>query len=201
MRNELMELNIDDVQKMSLELARKVLEKPDLVAFVAKGAYLIGRTTAEYFHVPLIEVEAVRSGNRLKKILKPLLAILPSGVKVWLRKKEMSAGIHAQNTDRSVTINDPNKLLYGNFHSILLVDDSVDTGNTIIAVKNALQKAFPNAHIITAAFFVFEASKALVNIDYSLYGDTFFSAPWSNDSSYEKEFMSEYSKMKEKGVF
>jgi hypoxanthine phosphoribosyltransferase len=201
MKSELMELDINDVRKLSLQLAQKVTETPDLVAFVAKGAYLIGLTTAEYFHAPLIEVEAVRSGNRLKKILRPMLTVLPAGVKVWLRNKEINSGIHAQNTERCVAINDPKRLIGENFRSILLVDDSVDTGNTILAVEDALQKAFPQAQILTAAFFVREESKSLVTIDYSLYGDTVFSAPWSNDSRYKKEFMAEYSMMKDKGVF
>lgn len=201
MGSKMMELDINDVREMSLQLAQKVTEKPDLVAFVAKGAYLIGLTAAEYFHTPLIEVEAVRSGNRLKNLLKPMLVMLPTDIKVWARKKEMSSGIHTQNTDRHVVINDPNGLIGGDFRNILLVDDSVDTGNTVLAVKNALQQAFPQAHIITAAFFVFEASKPLVTIDYSLYGDTIFSAPWSNDSFYKRAFMVEYTKMKEKGAF
>ena len=201
MKSELMELNINDVRKLSLQLAQKITEKPDLVAFVAKGAYLIGLTTAEYFQTPLIEVEAVRSGNLLKKLLRPMLTLLPTGIKVWLRKKEISSGIHEQNTERCVAINDPNNLIGGNFRSILLVDDSVDTGNTILAVKDALQKAFPQAHISTAAFFVWEASKSLITIDYSLYGDTVFSAPWSNDSRYKKKFMAEYTMMKDKGIF
>lgn len=201
MKSELMDLDMNDVRKMSLQLAQKVTEKPDMVAFVAKGAYLIGLTMAEYFLTPLIEVEAVRSGNDMKNLLKPMLALFPTDLKVWLRKKEMSSGVHAKNTERSVKINDPNGLIGGNFRSILLVDDSVDTGNTVLSVKAALQRAFPQAHIITAAFFVFEASKSLVTIDYSLYGDTIFSAPWSNDSSYKKEFMAEYFMMKEKGTF
>ncbi len=203
MRSEikLMELDMNEAQKMSLQLAQKVKEKPDLVVFVAKGAYLIGVTVAEYFHASLLEVEAVRSGNRWKDLLKPLLTILPAGLKVWLRKKEIKSGTHTQNTERHVMINHTNKLVNAKIHNILLVDDAVDTGNTILAVKNALHKEFPQAHISTAALFVFEASKALVNIDYSLYKDTIFSAPWSNDSVYKKEFMAQYSKMKSEGRF
>ncbi|NCB92493.1 MAG: phosphoribosyltransferase [Clostridia bacterium] len=201
MDKELMVLNVDDVKKMSIQLAQSVKETPDLVAFVAKGAYLIGQTVAEYFDVPLIEIEAVRSGNQLKDLVRPLLTILPGSVKVWLRKKEMNAGTHAQNRERHVAINDPNKILGRDFHTILLVDDAVDTGNTILAVAETLQKALPQAHIITAAFFVFEASKELVHMDYNLYGDTIFSAPWSNDSSYHKGFMAQYKQMKAKGVF
>ena len=199
--NKLMELDINDVCDMSLKLAQKVQEKPDLVVFVAKGAYLIGITVAEHFQVPVMEVEAVRSGNSLKKLLKPMLVVLPAGLKLWLRKKEINSGTHTHNTERHVSISNPSKVENDKVHNILLVDDSVDTGNTILAVKKALQKEFSQANIITASLVVFEASKDLVNIDYTMYEDTIFSAPWSNDSIYKKEYMVQYSKMKSEGVF
>lgn len=200
MSNDLMILNIEDVKRLSLELAHKISDRPELVVYVAKGAYLIGRTIAEYFEIPLLEVEAVRTGNRLKDIVRPVLALLPSRFKVWLRRKEMNTGVHTRNSERHTVINDTHMLLAQNFRSILLVDDSVDTGNTIQAVIKILQEAFPQAQIQTAAFFVFESSKTLVHIDYNLYGDTIFSAPWSSDSLYHKDFMREYEEMKKAGV-
>ena len=196
MSTGLLVLNFDDVQRMSVELAQKVEEKPDLVVFVAKGSYLIGRAIAEYFKTPLLEIKAERQGNRFKRKIQPLLCYLPDRLKTWLHKKEMKAGIHTRNSDRQVSIDVPDRLKENEFKRILLVDDSIDTGNTILSAKNGLGKLYPQAIVNTAAFFVFDMSKAIVKTDYWLYGDTIFSAPWSSDSRYYKEFISEYEKYK-----
>lgn len=196
MGSELLVLNFDNVQQMSMELAQKVTEKPDLVVFVAKGAYLIGQAMAEYFNAPLLEIKAERQGNQLKRMIQPMLGYLPDGLKTWLHKKEIKAGIHARNTDRQVFFYIPEKLKEKDFKKILLVDDSIDTGNTILSAKAELEKVFPQAIVKTAAFFVFDLSKTVVKTDYWLYGDSIFSAPWSSDSRYYKEFISKYEKYK-----
>ena len=60
-----------------LELTRKALEEqcstwannikevyqPDLIIYIAKGGYLIGKQMREVFQVPMIGVSTVRDGN------------------------------------------------------------------------------------------------------------------------------------------
>jgi hypoxanthine phosphoribosyltransferase len=193
-------LNIEDVEKLSIELSQMVETVPELVAYVAKGSYLIGQTLSDIFKVPLLEIETERSGSRLKDLASPFLRLLPNRLKLWLRKKELNTGVHANYSERYAVINSSNKLLEHDFRTILLVDDSVDTGNTILATKKILKKSFPNANISTAAFVVFEASKSLVKIDYSLFNDKIISAPWSRDSKYYREFLHKYEEMKIAGI-
>lgn len=64
-----------------LELTRKTLEEqcntwannikevyqPDLIIYIARGGYLIGKQMKEVFQVPMIGVSTVRDGNGLKE--------------------------------------------------------------------------------------------------------------------------------------
>lgn len=199
--DELLNLSMDDVRVLSLKLAEQITEKPDLVVFVAKGSFMIGQIISDYFDVPLLEAKAARNGNNLKDIAKPILKLLPPKIKLWLRRTEIKSNYHDQNIQRSVEISDPNCLCKRSFCSILLVDDSVDTGNTILSVKDALTDKFPQARINIASLFVFSKSKECVTVNNFIFEDTIFSGPWSNDSKEHKEYLDSYYKMKTKGVF
>ena len=52
---ELVELSLKSLEEVSLKLAKKINEDfdYDLVIFIAKGSYLIGKTIADYKNVPL----------------------------------------------------------------------------------------------------------------------------------------------------
>lgn len=198
---EALVISMSDVEPMSRALATKIVEQPDLVAFVAKGAYLIGQTLSNYYNVPLLEIQAERVGGGLKKKLHFILKILPKSINVFLRKFEMRLGIHSQSSRRNIKVSDPNGITAHRFNTILLVDDSIDTGNTIAGVKEHLSTIFPEAKIIVAAFDVFDASKSLVKTDYFLFENKIISGPWSADSKWNAEYDDCYKQLKNSGVF
>lgn len=198
--NDLIVLEIRDIQRLSIQLAKKVDKEPELVAFIAKGSFLIGKTIADYFNTPLLEISAVRLGNKMKAVLHPVLRLLPRRIKLWLRRMELKSGIHEKNSQRDATINAPTGLLK-KCQTILLVDDSVDTGHTIISAKEKLLEEFPTAEVLIASFFVQEASKKRVTVDYTLWENRIFSAPWSNDSREHEKYIAEYHRMKAEGYF
>lgn len=192
------EIRISDVENLALQLSEKIAP-PDLVVFVATGAFSLGQALARLYNVPVCEIKAARSGNSIKSMLTPLLKLLPKGLKLWLRKKEQNSGFHSNNSAREVQFNPP--VLEREIKSILLVDDAVDTGYTILACKNELKKRYPQASVEVAALTVFDMSKQLVQVEYCLYENVILMGPWSNDSKEHVQFVKAYRRAKNNGEF
>lgn len=193
-------VSLSDVKGMALQLIKEVGEKPDLVVFVASGAYLIGKIMAEHYNVPLKEIRAQRSGTQLKKLLHPVLQVLPSKLKIWLRKREQYSGTHAIKNCRTISY-EFHDAEHEGIGSILLVDDAVDTGNTMLQCFHTLQKHYPSAKITTAALSVFDGSKDTVNVDYHIFDNMIVMGPWANDHKEHSKFMRIYKEAKENNAF
>lgn len=187
-----LELSENDVREESKRLANKIegSYKPDLVIFIAKGSYYIGDEISKYFKIPLFEIFAVREKNKLKEIISPILKIIPKSIKKQLREMEVNSGIHNKNINRKVYMDEKFKKQLKEYKEILVVDDSVDTGNTIIEIVKYLKKY--DLKIKIASLNVFEMSKEKIEIDYYNYENTMLNGPWSKDSMYYKKFMEDY---------
>ncbi|MED4023440.1 MULTISPECIES: phosphoribosyltransferase [Priestia] len=200
-----LELSIKDTEKETIKLAERIKNEnqfaPDIVVFISKGSYIIGKTFSDYFKVPLVEIFAVREGNKLKEIISPLLRVIPKRLKKYLRSKELKSGVHSKNTQRKVYFEKGNELLQKAIN-ILIVDDSVDTGYTAKQVYEYIDKSFGENKVIKfASLNYFEESKVVFEVEYTLYKNSIMVGPWSKDSKYHKEFILQYSRAKEKGAF
>ncbi|WP_371810004.1 phosphoribosyltransferase [Geobacillus sp. DSP4a] len=183
---------------MSKQLAQKISQdfRPDVVVFIAKGSYIIGDVISKYFNVPLIEIHATREGNTFKNLVSPILKLIPKGVKIYLRKRELQLGVHSKNSDRRVYLEKGKDKLEG-AENVLVVDDSVDTGNTAKQVCEFIRNNFWNKTIKFASLNYFEESKKVYRVDYSLYKNYILIGPWSKDSKYYNEFIMRYQQWKE----
>ncbi len=188
------ELSIKSLRKEVEKLYNRIKKdyEYDCVIFIAKGAYLIGKDLAYCQNVPLLEIFATRKGNSFKKILRPMLKIIPKKIKKALREKEAHSSYHQEHSERFVSFDESIWKLYQNSKRILLVDDSVDTGNTIQSVYEKIKEYFPNSEIKIACLNVFKESKCKCNIDYYLYENCLLNGPWSNDSKEYGYFYKEY---------
>jgi len=194
---ELLIKDLEEVDKKLYEKLRKSYDY-DCVIFIARGAYLIGKDFANFNSVPLLEIYASRKGGKLKKIISPFLVLIPEKLKVFLRRKEMNSNVHAKNPDRDIKFDSVEWEEYKNCKRILIVDDSVDTGYSILAVKNAISEFFKNAEVKVAVLNYFEKAKDVCVPDYYLYENTMIKGPWSNDSKENKVFLKKYQAWKEK---
>lgn len=192
-----LELSEKSTREESRKLAQKIENSftPEIVIFVAKGAYYIGDEIAKYFNVPLIEVKAERQKGNLKKIIAPLLKIIPSSIKKVLREFEVKSNTHNKNSERKVTFEEKDLKELLKYERVLLVDDSIDTGNTIKQIVDYLKKY--ELEIRVAGINIFSMSEEIIKIDYYNYKDTLLNGPWSNDSKYYKRFIDDYKKYKE----
>ena len=183
-----------------IELSRKDLEEqcnhwaneikksyqPDLIVYVAKAGYLIGKEMKNVFNVPLVGISATREGNALKDILISL---------------ELKSDTHSKNTERKIHYHEGlEKMKSKNIQRILVVDDSVDTGHSMKQVVDAISSGFNNAEIKIAGLNVWDKSRCIINTDFALYKDTVIKTPMSKDSKEYKEFMKIYNSETDNGT-
>lgn len=178
-----LELSIKNVEEKSKELYEKIIKEYDydLVIFIAKGSYLIGKELSELNNVPLLEIFATRKGSKLKKAVSPFLKLIPKKILIKLREKEMNSTYHETNNDRTVSFDESTYSKFTDKKRILLVDDSIDSGNSIVLTKNEIKKFFSHAEVKVAVFNVM--NKATIKPDFCVYENTMICGPWSNDSS------------------
>lgn len=192
-----------------LELTRKVLEEqcntwansikevyqPDLIIYIARGGYLIGKRMKDVFQVPMIGVSTVRDGNGLKEKIGPIVAMLPNCIRNLLISIEMKSNKHAKNTERKVRfLKGVEDVKDKNIQKILVAEDSVDTGNSLQQAVKTIRTVFPDAEIRVASLNVWDKSKSIAHVDYALYENTIIKSPMSKDSKEYKEFREIYRK-------
>ncbi|MFR9020207.1 MAG: phosphoribosyltransferase [Fusobacterium sp.] len=187
-----LELSEKNVRDESLKLAKKIEKEfiPEIVIFVAKGSFYIGDEISKYFNVPLIEIKAVREKNKLKELLSPILKLIPRKIKQILREMEINSNTHKKVSKRNVEMEERYLKELLKYKKVLLVDDSIDTGNTIVEILNYLKK--DDLKIKTAGLNVFDMSKETIKIDFYNYENTLLNGPWSKDSKYYVKFMEDY---------
>ncbi len=178
------ELSRKDVKKETKRLYDLITKEYeyDLVIFIAKGAFEIGIELGNLNQVPVLEVMAKRKGNKAKQCVKNFLKFLPKSIDKYLREKELKSNIHTKNSDRYISFNEKIFEKYKFCKKILIVDDSVDTGYTILQVRNTIHSFFNNCNIKIASFNYFKKALEEAKPDFYLFEDQIIKGPWSNDS-------------------
>ena len=194
---EYIELSLENVRNKAEQLNNEVHKKNydfDLVIFIAKGSYPIAKRISELNNVPLLEISATRKGKKIKTLIKPFMKFIPRKILIALRKKEMNSTYHENNNERNILYSDEKYKKHLNAKKILLVDDSIDSGYSIIEVKKVLEQYFKKSEIKIAVFNTMK--KSVVKADFTLYEDMMICGPWSNDSKYFNKFIREYKEWK-----
>lgn len=197
------ELSIEKLKSECKEWAKSLKKTycPDLVIYVARAGYLIGKEMSEVFEVPMVGISATREGNKLKEIVGPIISLMPNFVRNFLISMELKSNTHDKNTERKIHFHESLEKLKGqSFDRILVVDDSVDTGHSMKQVVDAIQNEFKNAEIKIAGLNVWDKSKNIIHTDFALYENTVIKAPMSKDSSEYKEFVRIYNKQTKEGT-
>lgn len=190
------ELSLKKLDEVSRKFAVEIKKEyqPDLVIYLAKGAYLIGKSMCKVFDVPLIAVGSTREGNELKEKLASLLGLLPRWLCNLLRRIELKSNVHEHNKERHIEfLDDITGLKIKNDKlKILVVDDSVDTGSSILATQELIKSKFHNSLIRVAVLNVMSQSKENIKVDYYLYTDKMLRTPMSKDSREYRQFLKIY---------
>lgn len=191
------ELSRKDIENDCFNWAKEIQKsyQPDLIVYVAKAGYLIGREMKRVFDVPLVGISASREGNGLKEIFGPIVSVMPNFIRNFLISVELKSDTHSKNTERKIHMHEGLEMLdKEKFHHILIVDDSVDTGHSMKQVVNVISSMFANAEIKTAGLNVWDKSKSIIDTDFALFKNTVIKTPMSKDSKEYKDFMKIYNK-------
>ncbi len=188
-------------------MVEKAGYRPDCVAYLARGGWVIGEVVASCFGVPVMELTAHRSGDAAKDRSASLLSRLPRLVRKGLREWEIRRRLKhddgvAQHKSIRITERYP---LPKRVEKILLVDDSADTGASIAAAIEALSRTFLGAEIRVAVLNVFSRALEGCQIDWCLHEGCLLCLPSSKDNReysnfalmYEKKLYSETGMRKE----
>lgn len=189
------ELSRKDIEEQCKDWAKEIQKsyQPDLIVYVAKAGYLIGREMKDVFNVPLVGISATREGNALKEVIGPIISRMPNFVRNILISLELKSDTHSKNAERQIHFHEGlEKMKSSNIQSILVVDDSVDTGHSMKQVVDAIHSLFGDVEIKIAGLNVWDKSRSIIDSDFALYKNTVIKSPMSKDSKEYKDFMRIY---------
>lgn len=151
--------------------------RPDVVLGIETG----GRFVAEAMHaaVPHCYVRLQRASTPRKGRLRCLLARLPRPVADALRVAE--SWLRGLRRPEPVEFRGELPRELQGRRRVLIVDDAVDSGATMHAVREAVRRACPEAEVECAAIAV-TTRRPLVVPDKYLYNNVLIRFPWSMDS-------------------
>lgn len=200
MQFDCIELTYAQLTKQCREWCKEIEKEfsPKLVVFIAKAGYPIASVIAEYFGSDIAAVSAERKGNGLKKLLSPFFRFTPNFLRNRLIAKELSSGYHSKNAERHVEFLSDLTTYVGTNIPALLVDDSVDTGISLLKVKQEVENKL-GFEVRTASLNVWDKSKENISVDYALYKNTIIKAPMSKDSKEHGMFLKHYEEYCSKG--
>lgn len=189
------ELSMEELDKIVVGAAKGIAEKEqvNLLVYIARAGFPVAFYMSKVFRCRLLGVSARRGGNQLKSVAGRVLVYTPRFFRDFLRNIELKSRIRKRHQDRHVEFHRSLQELDRRAeYSILIVDDAVDTGNSMRQVIEKVTETFPNATITTYAINVFEESKAQVAVDYSTFRDFIIRTPMSKDSKEYKMFCEMY---------
>jgi hypoxanthine phosphoribosyltransferase len=157
---------------------------PDLVVTIASGGDYVGANI--FGTVTHVSVRCGRRGTPAKKksvLLNRFVKHLPRRVNDVLRMVEARILSLRKPKLVDISLSEDVKRKLVAAERVLVVDDAVDSGATLIAVLDAVYKAAGSSKVRSAAITV-TTEKPMVMPDYFLYHDeTLIRFPWSIDAN------------------
>ena len=172
--------------------------RPDLIVFIAKSGFLFAKPMAEYFGCPMVDISVSRPGNDGKDIIRKLIPRMPRKLLFALLRSKANYGYQEENSEREVKRSGRYiSTDWGKYKNILLVDDSADTGFSLIAAQDAIKESAPGSELRTACYCVIDISKKRVKVDYRRYRNTIVVSATSRYSDEYDDFIGSIRKWEE----
>lgn len=183
------------LKKYSHELAKQILNsdfKPDLIIGIKTGGVFVSKPLhekiSEKFNTPYCELSLSRPLTNKKKKwqIYKLLKLLPYPFLNILRNIEVKlyesikSKKYILNRQNDILIDDKTIVLIRKSKNILLVDDAIDSGATLLEMKNKLLSINKYANIKIAVLTLTHKS-SYVNSDFFLFKRVLLRCPWAND--------------------
>lgn len=198
MNNKIEDINLSELKKYSIMLARKVHESgyiPEHVLYVERVGLFPGCEVAKYFDCTISGIATNRSGTSVKSQIKIVLRYLPRSVTHFLRNLEIRSNIHGISKERNVCVEDK---MPPKGKKLLVVDDALDTGYSLKAVVDFLMTHGYAVDNIRTAVITTTQKNPVWHPDISLFNQVIFAFPWSYDSKEYNECWERYKLLKRK---
>ena len=166
---------------------------PHIIIGKRTGGYVIAEIMAKELQPTplLLAISRQRTGTQKKsriKCLKKILSFLPYGITDYLRIAEHKY-LHSKpaaerksfspNLDELATLRGALRIREN--YKILIVDDAIDSGETMKAVLDVVRAEASSACVIKTAAITVTTDSPLVQPDYTLYRYVLCRLPWSFD--------------------
>lgn len=187
-------LYTEDFNKECLLLGHDIFADydPDVIIGVLNGGGYVGRQIEQVSpkETTYVEVKIQRDGTTKKEkgLIHRILQSLPYGVLNILRILEsivLEYKSKKNNTKRKGTIKLPDNVVSflsdGENKKVLLVDDAIDSGATLLLIKQYLMSKFENIDVKIAVITITTKQPLVVADYYRYYNRTLIRFPWSND--------------------
>ena len=187
-------LYTEDFNKECLLLGHDIFADydPDVIIGVLNGGGYVGRQIVQVSpkETTYVEVKIQRDGTTKKEkgLIHRTLQSLPYGVLNILRILEsivLEYKSKKNNTKRKGTIKLPDNVVSflsdGENKKVLLVDDAIDSGATLLLIKQYLMSKFENIDVKIAVITITTKQPLVVADYYRYHNRTLIRFPWSND--------------------
>lgn len=151
----LTEMSLDPLSRSLASEIDSVCGRPDLIVGISiPGMEIARRIAAQWPDVGVVGAESHRCGTPFKRLapVRCILRRLPRPVADTLRVLESRFGSRTA-TARTVTLPAPMPQL-SQCPLVLIVDDAVDSGATLLGAVNAVRAVYADARILTATIAV-----------------------------------------------
>ena len=188
-------LNDKALTSLSVQLAQKVLTsswEPELIIGIRTGGIYVAQPLYEeisqHYESQYNTVSLSRiSTQRKKKInISKILKKLPYFLLDFLRNLEVllfektKTKQYVPNREKEINITPELEEQISSSSKILLVDDAVDTGTTLLAIKNKLLSINPDMTVKTAVLTITHKT-SFIDTDFYIYNRVLLRCPWSED--------------------
>ena len=180
-------LNDIEFQESCRQLFSLINRDFDLVVGIMKGGDFVLKTYQSYApkkgqSYGVVDLQRTTTGFKKKRILKYLLRNLPYSIldKIrvyefhWLNRKLKNQIIEPVE-DFDMALDRPEEVKH-----ILVLDDAIDSGATMLSTVKGLSKKYPRARIVTAVV-AWTNSNSIYQPDYYRFKGVLIRFPWSLD--------------------
>ena len=175
-----------DCQRL-LDAVLKTGFKPDLIVSIATGGDYVVREFGCDNDVEFVSIKKQRKATRTKNKLHLMFYFLkrmPYFISNTLRKAEhmflMFKHVRSSLNDKKNITSFEGINVIRKVKNILIVDDAVDSGSTMVAIVSHIEKEFPGSNVCTASI-VNTFYKPLIVPDVVIYDKCLVRFPWSKD--------------------
>ena len=185
----------EDCRKCAEEISESY--RPDIIIFIAKSGFLMAKPMAEYFHCEMADVTVKRPGDEKKDLIRKIFHYVPKFLLFAVLKSKFMYSFNDKHTERIFIPGMKfQRINLRDYKRILIVDDSADTGLSLLKAKQEIQRLAPDSEIKIFCYCVISLSEKRIDVDYFKYRDTIVISGTSRYSPEHEAFLDELERWK-----